>query len=341
MRFNTLPLPWRIFIAAVLWLVFISGAHFWLNFDHGERRVIKMGHMPVITNLAAPLLDYGTRDRGSVRFEALKFSSFADMGEALRNDEIQAAFVIAPLSVVLRQQGEDVKIVCIGNRHESTLVVRKDLGAEKLSDLSGRTIAVPMRYSGHNLSILQLMAENRLSGQIKVVEMNPPDMASALAAGSLDAYYVGEPFAAQSVISGNADVLFYVEAVWKYFICNLILVKQSFIENDPEIVRMLVQGAARSGLWARKNTREAAEIASRYWNQPPDLVEYAMTTPKDRIVYDHFIPLEEEMEYMADLMVRFGLIKRPEIAGLVEDKFALEANLENISDFESILETED
>lgn len=340
MRFSSLPLPWRIFTAAVLWLIFISVAHFWLNFDHGERRVIKMGHMPVITNLAAPLLDYGTRNRGRVRFEALKFSSFADMGEALRNDEIQAAFVIAPLSVVLRQQGEDVKIVCIGNRHESTLVVRKDLGVKKLSDLSGRTLAVPMRYSGHNLSILQLMEENGLSGQIQVVEMNPPDMASALAVGSLDAYYVGEPFAAQSVISGNATVLYYAEEVWKYFICNLVLVKQSFIENDPEIVRMLVQGAARSGLWARKNTREAAQIASRYWNQPADLVEYAMTTPKDRIVYDHFVPREEEMEYMADIMVRFGLVKRPDIAGLVEDKFALEANLENISDFESILEIE-
>ena len=60
-----------------------------------------MGYMPVITNLASPLLDYATRDGDGVRFRALKFASFAEMAEALRNNQIQAAFMIAPLSIVL------------------------------------------------------------------------------------------------------------------------------------------------------------------------------------------------------------------------------------------------
>ncbi|QTA89220.1 ABC transporter substrate-binding protein [Desulfonema magnum] len=332
-----IPLPWGIGILALAWLVFISSLHYWLNFDHGNRRVVKMGYMPVITNLAAPILDYATRNGNGLRFEALKFSSFADMGEALRNDQIQAAFMIAPLSVVLRQQGEDVKIIYIGNRHESTLVARKELNAEKLSDLRGKTLAVPMRYSGHNLSILQMMEKNALAGQIHIVEMNPPDMASALAVGSLDAYYVGEPFAAQAVKNGDAEVLYYVEEVWKHFICNLVLVRGAFIENDPDIVKKLVQGAARSGLWAEKNVRKAAKIASDYWNQPVELVEYALTTPENRIAYNQFIPKEEEMQYMAELMAHFGLTEKEDIRGLVEDKFAKEANLEKITDVESIL----
>jgi len=259
------------------------------------------------------------------------------MAEALRNDQIQAAFMIAPLSIVLRQQGEDVKVVCIGNRHESTLVVRKDLKVKTLRELAGKTLAVPMRYSGHNLSILQLMEKNGLAGRIRVVEMNPPDMASALTVGSLDAYYVGEPFAAQTIRSGDAEVLYYVEDVWKNFICNLILVKQTFIESDPDIVRMLVQAAARSGLWAGKNIEKAAKIASRHWNQPIEIVKYALTSPENRIVYDRFVPRLEEMQYMADIMLHFGLIRKNDIRGMVEDRFAKEANLENIDDFESIL----
>ncbi|MCI5225296.1 MAG: hypothetical protein D3918_01245, partial [Candidatus Electrothrix sp. AX2] len=42
--------------------------------------------------MAAPLLDHLSREHGDVRFKALKFSSFAEMGEALRNDKIQVAF---------------------------------------------------------------------------------------------------------------------------------------------------------------------------------------------------------------------------------------------------------
>ena len=297
-----------------------------------------MGYMPVITNLASPLLDYATRNGDGVRFRALKFSSFAEMAEALRNRQIQAAFMIAPLSIVLRQQGEDVKIIYIGNRHESTLVSAKDRSLKGLSDLSGKTIAVPMRYSGHNLSILQLMEERGLAGKINIVEMNPPDMASALASGALDAYYVGEPFAAQTLKSGAASLIHYVEDVWKYFICNLVLVRQDFIENDPEIVQMLVQGAARSGIWARENPHTAARIASEYWNQPFDLVEYALTTPEKRIVYDRFIPKREEMQHMADLMMRFKLIEHNEISGLIEDSFAKAVDLRGITDIASILQ---
>ncbi len=332
-----LPLAWRIVIMAVGWLVIISSLHWWLNFDHGKRRVVKMGYMPVITNLAAPILDYATVNGDGIRFSSIKFASFAEMAEALRNKKIQVAFMIAPLSIVLRQQGEDVKIIYIGNRHESTLVVRKDLNVNKVSDLAGRTVAIPMRYSGHNISIMQLMEDNSLVGQIKVVEMNPPDMASALTAGSLDAYYVGEPFAAQTLKSGDAKVLRYVKDVWPNFICNLALVQSDFIENNFDIVKMLVQSAARSGIWAKENCKEAAKIASRYWNQPVELVEFALTTPENRIAYDQFLPREEEIQHLADMMVRFNLLKSNDISGLVDDRFAKTADLRDISDLATIL----
>ena len=297
-----------------------------------------MGYMPVITNLAAPLLDYASLQfESTVRFKAIKFASFAEMAEALRNDEIQAAFIIAPLSIVLRQQGENVRVVYIGNRHESTFVVRKDIQVENWSDLAGRTIAVPMRYSGHNLGVLKEVRDNGLLGQIRIVEMNPPDMASALSTGSLDGYFVGEPFAAQTLKNGESDLFYYVENKWPGFICNLLLVHQRFIDANPTTVSRLVEGAVRSGLWARGHPNEAADIASQYWGQPVDLVEYALTTPTERIVYNRFVPKSDEIKAMADLMVDFGLLKSADIEGLVDDRFALGADLEGIDGIGSVL----
>lgn len=328
----------RVILLALLWIVIISFMHNWLNSESEQRKIVKIGYMPVITNLAAPLLDHVSSQRDTkVRFRALKFASFAEMAEALRNDEIQVAFIIAPLSIVLRQQGEDVKVVSIGNRHESTFVVKKELGVQSLHDLVGKTIAVPMRYSGHNLGILKAITEAGLTGKITIVEMNPPDMASALTSGALDGYFVGEPFAAQTLKTGSADLLFYAENIWPGFICNLVLVKNELIYEDPDTVKYLVEGIVRSGIWAEQNPSQAADIASQYWGQPVDLVEYALNTPKDRVVFNQYVPIEKELQYMADLMVRYRLAKTANIEGLVDDTFARQADIESVTDMSTIL----
>lgn len=325
-------------VIAVVWLALITWLHYTLNFKSSERAVVTMGYMPVITNLASPILDYASKDGNGVRFEALKFGSFAEMGEALRSGHIQAAFIIAPLAVVLHQQGAGVKIVYIGNRHESTLVYKKELNVKSFADLAGKSIAVPMRYSGHNLAARQLGEKFGLKGgTLNIVEMNPPDMASALATGALDAYFVGEPFAAQTVKSGDSKVLYYVREVWPGFICNLVLVTERYIKKHPERVRLLVQGAARAGMWARKNPKEAARIAAEYWNQPVDLVQWTMQNPPDRFVFDRFVPKREEIQKLADEMVRFELLDNNNIEGLVDDRFAKEANLDGVTDIRSIL----
>ena len=332
-----LPSYMKVLLGTLGWLFFISFLYYQTNVENSDRKIVKMGYMPVITNLAAPILDHVSKNGDGIRYKALKFASFAEMAESLRNGQIDAAFMIAPLSIVLRQQGEDVKVVYIGNRHESTMVTRKDLHVKSLNDLVGKTIAVPMRYSGHNISILNLIEKQNLTGNIKVVEMNPPDMAAALSTGALDAYYVGEPFAAQTIKSGHSEKFFYVEEVWDEFICNLVVVRNDLIQQQPDMVQELVNGAVRSGFWAKNNIQQATRIASNYWNQPVELLEYALTTPKDRILFDQYIPKENEMQQMADLMKQVGLLESTDVSGLIDDSFARAVKVEEVPDVESIL----
>ncbi len=329
----------QVFLIAAAWLVLISGLHYHFNYESTGRIVVRMGYMPVITNLAAALLDYASRESKGIRFEAMKFSSFSEMAESLRNGNIEAAFIIAPLAIVLHQQNAEVKIVYIGNRHESTFVYRNDLKVKSFADLVGKSIAVPMRYSGHNIAIKRLAEKFGMTGPaLNLVEMNPPDMPAALAVGALDAYFVGEPFAAKSVTAGDAEPLFYVEQVWPDFICNLMIVRRDYINRYPERVQSLVQGAVRSGLWAKDNQAEAARIVSGYWNQSAELIQYSMNTPPNRIVYNKYTPQESEIQYLADLMVKYDLLKSADIAGLVDASWAGAANVSAIMDFRSVLQ---
>lgn len=330
-------MPVKLTCIFLVWLILIAWLHYRLNFQSSDRQILRMGYMPVITNLAAPILDHVSRQGTGIYFQAVKFTSFAEMAEALRNNSIQAAFIIAPLAIVLHQQKEDVKVVLIGNRHESTLVARKGLHASRLEDLTGSTIAVPMRYSGHNLWLRKELEKRGLERNIRVVEMNPPDMASALTSGALDAYFVGEPFAAQTVLSSDANVVAYVESEWPGFICNLVLVRGGWLENHIEAVRKMVEGAARSGLWAKRHPEEAARIASRYWNQAESLVYQALTKPEGRIVYDRYTPKAGELRFLADLMHRYGLTEQADVTGLVDDRFARNASTAGIDGLDTIL----
>ncbi|HSH12696.1 MAG TPA: ABC transporter substrate-binding protein [Desulfurivibrionaceae bacterium] len=329
--------PWRLSLLALGWLVLISALHYRLNIYEPTRKIVQLGYMPVVTNLAAPLLDQASREGSGLRFKAMKFSSFAEMAEALRNDQIQAAFIIAPLAIVLKQQGEDIRVVAIGNRHESTMVTRKDLGIKRIEDLADKTVAVPMRYSGHNLLLLRELRKLGLEGRVKIVEMNPPDMAAAMTAKTLDAYFVGEPFAAKTLKQGESNLLFHVEEVWPGFICNLVITKKSLIDEEPETVKRLVQGIARAGAWAAANQDEAAEIAARYWNQDPELVKFVLNNPKNRVVFDRYLPRQPEMQELADLMADFGLSQSREVNSMIDDSFAGSASTTGVKGLAEII----
>lgn len=317
----------RIGAAALAWLVTISALHHVRNGDRSKARVIRMGHMPVLANLAAPLLDAASEGR-EPRFSAMKFASFAEMAQALRAGTIDVAFIIAPLPLVLQSQGVPVRIVAIGNRHESTLVARKELGIGRgqFRLLAGRTVAVPIRYSGHTLALRRLLRQNGMPEDgVRVVEMQPPDMAPALQNGSLDAYFVGEPFAARSVAAGTGTVVTYVEDVWPRFLCNLMVVREETTRKERDLVARLVRGVVRSGLWAGTHRREAAGIAARLWGQPPELLLSAMDTPPGRVRFDLAVPRRDEVAELFDEMVAARLLPeeaRHVVAEVVDDSFA-------------------
>lgn len=337
-RLPRLNVSTKLLIGSLLWLGLISGLHYRLNAESDQKKRILMGYMPVITNLAAPIIDAAS-EGGPLRFQALKFSSFAEMGEAFRSGNIQAAFIIAPLAVALYRQGVALKVVYIGNRNESTLVVRKDLGCKSPACLQGKTIAVPMRFSGHYLALRKAMSLHGLDERsIKIVELPPPDMPSALISGGIDGYFVGEPFAAKTISEGVSVECLYAEDIWPKFICNLMIVRNDLIEAHPDWVQKLVASAARSGFWASTHTDEAIRLACRYWGQDPKVVRYAFDNPPGRIRFDLFCPKAGEIEGIARRMQLAGLIQNtPQIEGMVDDRFARNIEPEDVASLAQIV----
>ena len=54
------------------------------------------------------------------------FQGFPEIKEALISNRMQAGFMVAPMAIALRAQGVPIKIVYLGHRYGSAVVVRKD-----------------------------------------------------------------------------------------------------------------------------------------------------------------------------------------------------------------------
>ena len=313
----------RIGVIAFLWLLLVTWSHMVLNKECGFRNRVIMGYMPVVSNLAAPLVDFATKG-DDLYFEALKFSSFSEMGEAFRSGHIQAAFMIAPLALMLFDQGVPLKIVYIGNRHESTMVVRASARYDSASDLIGKTIAVPLRYSGHYLALKRYLREHGLTpSDVRIIEVPPPEMPVALAASEIDGYFVGEPFASKALETGIGKRFLDVESIWPKFICNVLIVRQELIQAHPEQVQKLVETAVMSGLWAQDHINEAIGILSSYWGQESQLLHYAFSNPPNRFRFDLYTPKVEELDEILDGMRLEGFVEgKLDGRAVVEDRFA-------------------
>jgi NitT/TauT family transport system substrate-binding protein len=328
----------KILVFGCGWLVLITAMHAYLNVNWASvlndyrppaKRKITVAYIPVTCQLTCPVTDYISKlsQSGEIFLPRL-FQGFPEIKEALISNRIQAAFIVAPLAIALRAQGVPIKVVYLGHRYGSAVVVRKNGPIHTFADMRGRTVAIPSRFSDERLLIFRAMKVFGIKpGEIKMVEMAPPDVAGALAAGAIDAFSMGEPFPSQAELGGYGRVLFQAREYWPDYMSCILVVQQSLIDKRPDVVQELVDGIARSGLWLDKGKPErddAADFVGRfYYNQKPALLRWALTKPIDRVMYTPLAPRKADFDLVRDLMIETGVLdKKIEFDDYTDTRFS-------------------
>src|SRR4051794_30742792 len=188
-------------------------------------------------------------------FEPVRFSEFGSIQDALLSDKLQATFILAPLAMSLREKGAPIRIVYLGHRDGTAMMVHKDSDIRSIRDLKGKTVAFPSRYSNQYLILFKALHERGMSiDDITAVEMPPPNMPAALAARrGTDAIIAGEPIMARTQLPdpkgnpGFGRVLFLTNQVWPEFISCVLAVREDAITHRRDDVQRLVDGLARRG----------------------------------------------------------------------------------------------
>jgi NitT/TauT family transport system substrate-binding protein len=287
------------------------------------REKLNVGFLPVTCHLTCPVTDFATRTSSTTRFESQRFTDFPTIVESIKAGRLEATFMIAPLAMKLREQGVPVKILYLGHRDGSTVMVQKDSPAKSLRDLRGKVFAIPSKYSNQNLVIHKLMEDQGVKpDEIRFVEMPPPDMPGALAAKAIDAYFIGEPHAARAELDGSGRVLYHAKDIWPRFISCVLVAHEKLINERPAVMKDLVRGIAESGEWAETHRLEAAKVAAPYFRQDEKVVRYVLTQPPDRVSYRMLTPTDEEMQKIHDMALKAGILGKPiEMKDLIDRSF--------------------
>jgi NitT/TauT family transport system substrate-binding protein len=292
------------------------------------REQLNVGFLPVTCHLTCPVTDFATRTSKETRFDSQRFTDFPTIVESIKSGRLEATFMIAPLAMKLREQGVPVKIVYLGHRDGSTVMVRRDLPARDLRDLRGKTFAIPSKYSNQYLVIRKLMDDQGVKpDEIRFVELPPPDMPGALAAHAIDAYFVGEPHAAKAELDGSGRVLYHAKDIWPHFISCVLVVHEKLIRERPEVIRDLVRGIAESGEWAETHRLEAAKVAAPYFRQDEKVVRYVLTQPPDRVSYRMLTPTDEDLQKIADMALKTGILEKPILMSDLIDREFIPADI--------------
>lgn len=320
-----MPFARTVTLAAVAWLAAVSVAHVKLNHRDGLRALLnpqqrsaaqefRVGFLPVTCHLTCPVTDFiNTSIEGRGFFKPVRFNGWPELKEAFISGYMPASFILAPMAMKLREEGVPIKIVYLGHRDGSAMMVHKDSSIYTIEDLRGKTVAVPNRFSNQRLLVFKALRDRGISlDDITLVEMPPPDMPAALYAKAVDAITSGEPFMGQTELDGYGRVLYLTKDVWPNFISCVLAVHEDVIRDDREAVQRLVNGIARSGKWLDQtmdHRMQASQFVARnYYNQDPRLLAFVLSKPPDRVKYTNLTVRRADFEEIERLGMDAGIL---------------------------------
>ena len=156
-------------------------------------------------------------------------------------------------------------------------------------------------------------------------------MPAALYANAVDAYCTGEPFGAAAQRAGYARPLRMTRDEWRNYICCVLTVREELIQANRPMVQDLVNQVLGAGSWldaAAGQPRQGGPIAAgrRFFNQDPNILQFVMENPTDRVTYGDLRMIRAEFEELMQLSIEAGTIKHPiPYESYVDESFAKNA----------------
>ena len=272
--------------------------------DVSNVNTVKIAYLPITHSLAVLEEAEELEKQSGLKVELVKYGSWNELLDALNSNRVDGASVLIELAMKSKQEGIGIKAVALGHHDGNVIVVSNDIASA--ADLKGKTFAIPHRQSSHNILLNDALATAGLTiNDIKVTELAPTEMPSALASGQIDGYCVAEPFGAMGVSLGVGKVLFTSEELWENSLCCGLVLTDKFIDERTADAKSFVESYKKAGNALDK--AKAKETAKKYFSQSDEVLDISLQW----ISYNDLDITEEEYNTLAEKVKEYGLSDNP------------------------------
>jgi aliphatic sulfonates family ABC transporter substrate-binding protein len=251
------------FIALLLVIAFVSMS---MSCNKNKLATTKITYAMPITVAAIPAyvaLEKGFWKDEGLDVQAQMFPSGRQALDALLSKSAEIMSVSETPLVHAILQGNKIYIVTTVTQHqEAKLIARRDKGIQSGKDLLGKRVATLPGTNSDYFMYEFLKANGVPIENVKVTNMNPPDMVTAFVQGNIDAYFAWEPhiyyaqkqLPQQSIVFPPGDL---------YHGRHCVAMNQDFVNAHPEVVEKLVRGFQRAEKFINENPDESMAIVSK------------------------------------------------------------------------------
>lgn len=226
--------------------------------------------------------------------------------------------------VVLQAFGGQVLSV-VSSLHYSTrntaLVANRQHGINGPTDLVGKTVGVSKNTNGEFFLSLYLRSNGVDSSQVKIIDVNPQNMGTALAEGKVDAVATWNPnlWVARHALPENDTLTLFSDV---YSELSVLVGKRSFVAQHPERITKMLKALLRAKNFLETHPDEALKLViTRLPNQSEQIVRDTWQDSQKRIALNNVMLSVFQQE--ADWFLASGRFdkEKPDFNTIIEKKF--------------------
>ncbi|WP_297204074.1 ABC transporter substrate-binding protein [uncultured Brachyspira sp.] len=244
--------------------------------DEIKTEIIRVGYMPDFsgTSAAAIAQEKGYFQEEGLNVVLLKFLDGPSEINAMLSNNLDFAY-IGHGAHSLAIQGKVNVLFPNGLSKSEQIIARKSSGINTILDLKGKTVAAQF---GTSSEIFLNLAINKLGinkDELNILDMNGPNIVSAMTNGTIDAASVQAPYTF-SILNTLGDEAVPIASIIDYSDSGAFpsswVVTPEYQNANPDIVNRFSRAILKAMDYRANNMNEAVEIVARQNNSPIETV---------------------------------------------------------------------
>jgi NitT/TauT family transport system substrate-binding protein len=293
--------------------------------DKGAAAELRLGYFPNVTHAAA-LIGLGkglfTKELGSTKLVPTKFNAGPEAVGALLGGSLDASFIGSgpAINAYAKSNGEAVRLIAGTTSGGAQLVVKPTI--TKPADLVGKTVVTPQLGNTQDVSLKKWLAQQNLTGKVKVTNLENAQTLDAFKKGDVDAAWLPEPWSSRLVLDAGAKVLLDEASLWPdgKFPTTVLIVRTQFLQEHPETVKALLSGLVAAIDFSTTNAADAKTVVNEQLKEATGkALQPAVIDRAFKNIQSTADPIAASFPQLAKDQVTAGIAKdAPAVAGFAD-----------------------